>query len=192
MKRAGCGAGLILLCWTGTALAEGRYAHPPSDGGENSYFAEPADSTVRVSVGPALRVGTDGVRGGLVTALDIGAKAAGGRLSAAWARAGSDGGLSQYTAELWVDFGVGRVLRPIVGAGAGIARVDAVDAAGSLTTSTLGLGVLRGTLEYVLPVAGADARVGIDLSGALPAIRGSTAPGVDGWLVGMARVGVGF
>src|SRR5262249_25449009 len=112
--------------------------------------------------------------------------------SGTWARAGSDGGLSQYTAELWVDLGRERALRPIVGAGAGVARIDTADPSGEVMTSTLGLGVLRGTLEYVLPVAGADARVGVDIEAALPAIRGRGSPEIVGWLVGMARVGIGF
>jgi hypothetical protein len=37
-----------------------------------------------------------------------------------------------------------------------------------------------------------DARVGIDLQGALPAIRSAGAPDVAGWHVAAARVGVGF
>jgi hypothetical protein len=132
------------------------------------------------------------VTGGLSTAADIGAKASGARLSGTWAKVGSDGGLSQYTAELWVDFGGHRRIRPILGAGAGLARLDTADAAGALHGSTLGLGVLRGALEYVLPISGADARIGMDLEGALPAIRSASAPDVDGWLLAVARVGVGF
>ncbi len=143
-------------------------------------------------MGPALRAGADHTHGGLVTMLDIGSKAAGGRLSGTWSHVGSDGGLSQYTAELWVDFGARRRLHPIVGAGAGVARLENDDGSGSLRTSTLGLGVLRGTLEYVLPVSGVDARVGLDIQGALPAIRSAGSPEVDGWVVAAARVGVGF
>jgi hypothetical protein len=56
----------------------------------------------------------------------------------------------------------------------------------------MGVALLRGTLEYALPVAGVDGRVGIDVEGALPAIRESAAPDVAGWIVATARVGVGF
>jgi hypothetical protein len=185
--------GILLLTWTGTTQAQGRYARPPDDSWE--YPPPPVEapeSTLRLSVGPALRTGADHTHGGLMTMLDLGSKAAGGRLTGTWSHVGSDGGLSQYTAELWVDFGAHRRLRPIVGAGAGVARLEENDGTGSLRTSTLGLGVLRGTLEYVLPVNGVDARVGIDLQGALPAIRSSGSPEVDGWLIAAARVGVGF
>jgi hypothetical protein len=183
--------GAVLLTWAGATQAQGHYARPPDDSWEYPVV-EATDSTVRLSVGPALRAGADHTHGGLVTMLDIGSKAAGGRLSGTWSHVGSDGGLSQYTAELWVDFGARRRLHPIVGAGAGIARLENDDGAGFLRASTLGLGVLRGTLEYVLPVSGVDARVGIDVQGALPAIRSAGSPDVDGWIVAAARVGVGF
>jgi hypothetical protein len=182
--------GTLLLTWTGAVQAQG-YARPPDDSWEYPVV-EPPDSTLRLSVGPALRTGADHTHGGLVTMLDIGSKAAGGRLSGTWSHVGSDGGLSQYTAELWVDFGARRRLHPIVGAGAGVARLEEDDGTGALRASTLGLGVLRGTLEYVLPVTGVDARVGLDVQGALPAIRTSGSPDVDGWLIAAARVGVGF
>jgi hypothetical protein len=186
-----------LICLTccllsGAAEAQTRYAQPPEQMIENPPAYEPADSVIRLGVGPALRVSNAGTAGGLGATVDIGARAQGGRLAAAWTRVGSDGGLAQYTAELWVDFGAARRFRPIVGAGAGIGRLDEATANGGIFTSTLGLGVLRGTLEYVLPVSGADARVGLDVMGVLPAIRDSSAPDVRGWLITQARVGVGF
>ncbi len=182
---------VLLLLWAGRARAQ-SYARPPDGYAQSPSYVEPSDSTFRLSAGPALRIDSHRAHGGLATALDIGSRAAGARLSGTWARVGSDGGLSQYTAELWVDFGAERRLRPILAAGAGLALLDEVGADGSLRTSTVGLGVLRGALEYALPVSGADARVGIDLEGALPAIRGNARSDVDGWLVAMARVGVGF
>jgi hypothetical protein len=178
--------------FAGIANAQSGYARPPDGAWQNPTYVEPSDSTFRLSIGPALRIDSHRAHGGLVTALDIGARAAGARVSGAWARVGSEGGLSQYTAELWVDFGAERRLRPIVAAGAGLARLDEAGADGSLHTWTVGLGVLRGTLEYALPVTGADARVGVDVQAALPAIRGSAPAEVEGWLVAMARVGVGF
>ena len=180
------------LLSTGVAAAQTRYAQPPDDATDNPRSYEPSDALVRLGVGPALRIANDGTAGGLGLSLDVGARAQGGRLSATWIRAGSDRGLSQYTAELWVDFGAQRRLRPIIGAGAGVARLDEAVPTGGVSTSTVGLGVLRGTLEYVLPVAGADARVGVDVLGALPAIRDASTPDVRGWLIASARVGVGF
>jgi hypothetical protein len=180
------------LLLSGMAAAQTRYAQPPDQVIDNPPSYEPPDALLRLGVGPALRIAGEGTAGGLGVSLDLGARAQGGRFSATWVRAGSDGGLSQYTAELWVDFGAQRRLRPIIGAGAGVARLDEAAPTGGLSTSTVGLGVLRGTLEYVLPVSGADARVGVDVLGALPAIRESSAPDVRGWLITMARVGVGF
>jgi hypothetical protein len=149
-------------------------------------------STVRVSVGPALRVSKDAADGGLAAAVDIGSGAAGGRLSGAWVRVGGERGLAEYRAELFIDFGAERRLHPILGAGAAVARLDRARADGSLETGTYGLGVLRGTLEYVLPVEEADARAGIDAIGSVAAIhaKGDSDPGA--WLLFVARVGVGF
>jgi hypothetical protein len=143
-------------------------------------------------VGPALRVSEIAPQGGFAAALDIGARAAGARLSGSWLDVGGEHGLSQYDLQLWIDFGYGRLLHPVLAAGAGIARADAVDADGNVTTSTLGVGVLRGTLEYVLPVSEADARAGIDVTGSVPAIRSRDAVDTNGWLLVIARVGVGF
>ena len=192
MKALGCGVGWILFCFAVTARAEASYARPPDSSWEGPPTIEPSDSTIRLNVGPALRLSSAPLLGGLGTAVDIGSKAAGARFSGSWFRAGSDGGLSQYTAELWIDFGMRRSLRPILGAGAGVARLDATDSNGSLQTSTVGVALLRGTLEYVLPVAGVDGRVGVDVEGAVPAIRSNTAPDMAGWLIATARVGVGF
>ena len=186
-------AGLILgwLSLAGRAQAQ-SYARPPDGYWEGPTVVDTSDSAVRLNVGPALKLGPAPMLGGLATSIDIGARSAGGRFSAAWFRAGSDKGLSQYAGELWIDFGAHRRLQPVIAAGAGAARIDALDAAGALQTSTVGFALLRGTLEYVLPVAGVDGRAGIDLEGAVPAIRGSGAPDMLGWIVTTARVGVGF
>jgi hypothetical protein len=192
MRPLICAIFAAWLFYSGTAEAQTRYAQPPDGVGDYPPSYEPPDALLRLGVGPALRIAKEGTAGGLGLAIDLGARSQGGRLSATWVRAGSDGGLSQYTAELWVDFGAQRRLRPIVGAGAGVARLDEASPTGSISTSTVGLGVLRGTLEYVLPVSGADARVGVDLLGALPAIRESSTPDVRGWMIATARVGVGF
>lgn len=183
------------------ASAETEFAQPPNsplvseqsnwEWREAERRIEPT-STVRVSVGPGLRVSSAEPQGGLFVALDVGARAAGVRGSASWLRAGSDQGVSQYAAELWIDFGAGRALRPIIGAGAGVARLASRDADGAASTATIGVGVLRGSLDYVLPIAGADARVGIDAIGSVPATAGGGTSAARPWLLAVARVGVGF
>jgi hypothetical protein len=165
-------------------------APPPREEPEPEQPVE--SSIVRVSVGPGLRVSEAATDGGLTAALDAGSGPVGARLSGTWVRVGSENGLSQYQADLWVDFGAGRRLHPIVGAGAAVARLNHASADGSFDASTYGVGVLRGTLEYVLPVAQADARAGVDLVGSVPVIHGEGAPEPGPWLLLVARVGVGF
>jgi hypothetical protein len=112
-------------------------------------------------------------------------------VSGAWIGAGGDRGCSQYTGEIWIDFGRGESLRPIIAAGAGLVRLDDEAADGELETSTFGVGVLRATLQYRLPVDGVDARVAFDATGSVPAVAGkSELP--SPWLVGAIQVGVGF
>lgn len=186
-----------LLLSSKWALAEPGFAEPPGaplvvedrEARPREVTRPPlASSVVRLSVGPTLRFSEDATDGGLCALLDVGRGASGLRLSGAWVRAGSEGGLSQYAAELWIDFGVGQELHPVLAAGAGAARLNRGDSA----ASTVGIGTLRGTLEYVLPVSGADARAGLDLTGSVPAIRGSGDDDVKPWLLAVARVGVGF
>ena len=80
--------------------------------------------------------------------------------------------LAEYRAELWADFNDGGRVHPIVAAGAGLARL----APDATEIESYGVGVLRGTLEYVLPVVRADARAALDLSAHVPAMRGQNAP----------------
>lgn len=190
-----------------SAAAEGGFAEPPErplvperPSPEHEYYApypepdpEPVQpSTVRVSVGPTLRVADPTTDGGLYVALDVGSRAAGVRGSGSWVRTGTEHGVAQYTAELWIDFGAGRQLHPILGAGAGVARVERTAADGEDDSATLGIGVLRGTLEYLLPVAGVDARVGIDAIGCVPATPGGDPRDARPWLLAVGHVGVGF
>jgi hypothetical protein len=187
-----------------TPAAAQPFATPPGEreppAADGDAVREPASelessvepSTVRVSVGPGLRVSKDAADGGLAAAVDIGSSAAGARLSGAWVRVGGERGLAEYRAELFIDFGVERRLHPILGAGAAVARLDRARADGSLETGTYGLGVFRGTLEYVLPVEEADARAGIDAIGSVAAIHGKGDSDPGAWLLFVARVGVGF
>lgn len=161
-------------------------------GGDGAEPFGPPRSTLRLSVGPALRVSEHSPDGGLFAAIDIGERAAGLRLSGAWVRVGARDGLQQYSGELFIDFGEGRRLHPILGAGAGIARIDGVDASGESSAHTLGVGLLRGGLQYGLPVRSADARAGLELIGNVPAIRGDDAAPTRPWLLAVATVGIGF
>ncbi|MES1178016.1 MAG: hypothetical protein ABUL62_27080 [Myxococcales bacterium] len=193
---------LAVLSPTLAAAASG-FATPPGDSvadDPDSRFVEPpptdADpaeaSTLRLSTGPALRASNEHADGGFTAAVDVGARAAGLRLSGTWIRTGSDRGLSQYDGQLWIDFGTGQRLHPILAAGAGLARLESTEPSGGVHAATVGIGTLRGTLEYVLPIREASARAGLDLEGALPAIRGAGGPDVSGWVLVSARVGVGF
>ncbi len=164
--------------------------YDPHDPGEDPPLAT---SAVRIHTGPTLRVSEASAAGGLFAAIDVGEKAAGVRLSGAWVRVGSDQGMSQYAGELWIDFGHDRRIHPIIGAGAGAARLDARDAqTGNITSETVGIGLLRGAIEYVLPVRGTDARAGLEVLGAVPAIGSESAGDPKPWMLVTATVGIGF
>ncbi|MFZ5893916.1 MAG: hypothetical protein ACOY0T_22835 [Myxococcota bacterium] len=195
--------GLLIFALTlapSVALAEPGFARPPDAPlVTDSRAPEPYNypdrplprSFVRAYIGPALRLSEQATDGGLYAAFDLGGRATGLRVSGAWMRAGAEKGLSQYSGELWIDFGEGRQLHPVISAGAALARVGVVDASGSASTANVGVGVLRGSLDYVLPIA-EDARVGVDVIGNVPAIRSAHASDVRPWLIGVARVGIGF
>jgi hypothetical protein len=137
---------------------------------------------LRFHVGPAVLF--QPASPGLFTALDLGQRAVGARLSGAWLRAESDVGLSAYTAELWIDFRHRHALHPILGAGASFLHGGALGDDGSA-----GAGVLRGALEYELPVADADARLGLNLLLLLPAIGTER---MRPWTSAALTLGAGF
>src|SRR4051812_46608343 len=123
---------------------------PISDqAGTRVEAAEPvpglSGSSVRFNVGPAVLLQPAGP--GLFMALDIGPRPVGVRASAAWLRAGSKRGLAAYTGELWIDLGHRDELHPIVGAGACFLHGGALG-----QKAGAGAGVLRGALEYELPI----------------------------------------
>jgi hypothetical protein len=141
-------------------------------------------SSFRFHVGPAALFEPAGP--GLFTALDIGQRAVGARLSAAWLRAESARGLSAYSAELWIDFRHRSELHPLLGAGASFLHGGAL---GDAEHDRAGAGLLRCALEYELPIVDADAR--LSLSGLLlvPAIGSErTRP----WTMAALTVGAGF
>jgi hypothetical protein len=147
-------ASLTVLCCARVAFAEPRFAAPPRSGpllveeerDPSRYDSPPGSfatqpSSLRVAVGPVLRVARPVTDGGLCLAVDIGSRAAGARAFASWVGAGADHGLAEYAGELWLDFGVGRALHPVLVAGAGVARLDRVDESGKTRGSTLGVGI---------------------------------------------------
>jgi hypothetical protein len=197
--------GAALLLVPSLAQAEPGFADPPgyreppndeiprSDPPPPFAALDSAGSTFRLCTGPVLRATSERADGGFGAALDIGAKAAGARFAGSWVGVGSNHGLSQYDAQLWLDFGHDQRLHPLLAAGVGLARLESTAATPDSTqTTTLGVGTLRGSLEYVLPIHEADARAGLDIEGALPAIRSQNAPDIGGWLLVGARVGIGF
>jgi hypothetical protein len=133
----------------------------------------------------------DEVTPGLMTALDIGRGPAGFRASAFWLQVGSDGGVAQYTGELTLDLGGRHSWRPVLGAGAGLARYYE-DGEDGTDAKSLGIGLVRVAVEYRIPVEATDTRAGLGVIGVLPAIRADDAPDLKPWMVVAASVGVGF
>jgi len=169
------------------------YPPPPDDDYSTVAWRRSELSVFRFHVGGAGRVETEEVTPGFLTAIDIGRGPAGFRASGMWLRVGSDGGVAQYTGELTLDLGGTHSWRPVVGAGAGLARLytDAADGSGTEGAS-LGVGVMRVGIEYLIPVERTDTRAGLNVMGVLPAIRSEDAPDPKPWLVFAATVGVGF
>ena len=154
---------------------------PPAADRPSSFEPEGAPSTFRFHVGPALLLQPSGP--GLATALDIGRRAVGARLSGTWLRAESERGLASYSAELWIDLRHRYELHPILGAGASWLH------GGALDRRSAGAGVLRGALEYELPISDADARVGLNVTALVPAIQSERS---GPWVVTTLMIGAGF
>ncbi len=155
---------------------------PPRREPEWAAEGERKASLFRISVGPALLLEPSSP--GLLGALDLGRGAVGARLSAALLRAESERGLAAYAAELWVDLGHRYQLHPVLGAGVSLLHGGALGRRGSS-----GAGVLRAGLDYELPIDEADARLGLNVIGLVPAIDSDrTRP----WLLGSVTLGVGF
>jgi hypothetical protein len=185
-----------------------RFAAPAGYGSPANYPTQPdqgvlvtepelppqtTPSTVRLYAGPALRVAGVGTRVGALAAAEFGRKAAGLRLTGAWVDAGTERGLSQYTGEFWLDLGLGDIYHPILGAGAGIARIgQPADADHAADTTTVGIGVFRAAFQVVLPVRDTDARAGIEALGSLPVAKPKDMTESGPWGLVVATVGVGF
>ena len=153
-------------------------------------------SSVRVAVGPVGKLDADSASPGLLAAIDFGRGPTGFRLTGAWLSAGNTEGLAQYTGEITVDFGGASRVRPVIGAGAGVARTSSsLDEDGNLVEDEgayLGIGVVRGGISVLLPLAGADARLGVDVTGAIPAVVSDRAPSSSPWVLGAVTIAVGF
>lgn len=158
---------------------------PLTDGREGRVEPwEPAadSSTFRFHVGPAVLL--QPASPGLFTALDVGQRAVGARVSASWLRPETEQGLSAYSAELWIDFRHRYELHPVLGAGASFLRGGALG-----EHESAGAGLLRGALEYELPITDADARLSLSVLALVPAIGSErTRP----WTMAALTVGAGF
>ncbi len=204
-------AGLIGLMASARSAWAQPYAQPPDEPRPRAYRAyddyhvstydcyddgwrRRELGVVRLHVGAAGRATNDAFTPGLMTAIDLGRGPAGFRAAAMWMQVGSDNGLAQYTGELTLDLGGTGNWRPVVGAGAGLARLIRADALGNRVGggSSLGVGTLRAALEYRLPIEGTDSRAALAVIGVLPAVRGDGAPDTKGWAVITASVGIGF
>jgi hypothetical protein len=174
-----------------TASAAYRY-DPAGLLDDTVAIAPPPESTVRITTGPALRLSDTQPAGGVAVALDVGRRAAGARFAGGWAGVGRDRGLAQYTGELWLDFGYEHHWHPLLGAGGGVALIDVLDDRGNLSNTTVGVGMVRASLQYSLPIRDTDARAGIDVIGCVPAVRSPSSPSVDPWLLAVGTVTVGF
>jgi hypothetical protein len=183
----------FLFAFLPAAAASAQFAQPPDEEPlvveqdsppryEPTPRSEPR-STVRVNIGPALLVRP--ATPGLYTALDIGRRSVGARFSGAWLNAETEGGLAQYGAEIWIDFGAGTELHPTVGAGAALVHGEQTE-----QDDSVGAGTLRGTLEYELPLRDAEARVGLSVIALVPTINSQVRE--EPWVLGALTVGVGF
>jgi hypothetical protein len=186
-RLALCGTAFATALVPASALAD--YAPPPHGSPHEVHeperrpyaWGEREPSLFRLHIGPALLV--QPANPGLSTALDIGRGAVGARVSGTWLRAESEEGLSSYSAELWIDLRNRAELHPILGAGASWLH------GGALEHRSAGAGVLRGALEYELPVGEADARVGLHVTAFVPAIEiDRSRP----WVVTSLMLGAGF
>ena len=172
------------------------YSVPPLDGcyGDDSGWRRRELSPVRIHVGGALLADPDRATPGLQTAIDFFRGPAGIRFSGMWFRAGSGEGIAQYTGEMTLDLGGRSVFRPVIGAGAGLARTWKVDDAGHRVSggANIGIGLMRVALEYRLPIEGTDSRASVGLIGVLPAVTSQSAPDLKGWVIAGLSVGIGF
>lgn len=152
--------------------ARAQYAVPPApDEWETppadtlpTEFRDNVESAARLGVGPALRLSGDEAFAGLGASLDLG-RTSGIRLQGAWTNVGREGGEQHYGADLWLFLGSLGRLQPFVGAGAALVRSETLTG-----FNDHGVATIRATLDYTLPFAHTDARLGVDAILNVPAI----------------------
>jgi hypothetical protein len=150
-------------------------------------------SWVRLYAGPAARLSEQDPQLGAQVAIEVGGHATGLRLAGAWFEAGNPYGVSQYTAEFWLDLAWGDRVHPLIGVGPGLARLHRTpELDGGSDEITIGLGVLRTGLQLALPVRDTDARASLEALASLP-VAGPERMGGNGlWAVLALSLAVGF
>ncbi len=169
-------------------------AQPPYDDYDN-HRVELYRSPMRLHLGPAGVTTGQSLGMGLGLAADFGRGSVGFRLSAAWLRgeAGDPAktsiydGLSQYTGEVTLDFNKRGPWHPILGVGAGVARVNRGDTGGTIGIGTAGL-----RLEYALAFDDADVRVGLFGTAVMAGPSDREVRDVRSYALFGATIGVGF
>lgn len=184
-------------CMACASLAQAQFAVvPPEEPNPGFNEAPPPwpthDSVVRARVGPTLRIAEEGTTGGLATALDFG-RWSGVRVAAAWTALGGSAMHAQYGGDLWLSLDVHPQLRPVFAAGAAYVRAETAetDPESQMTpeASRFGVATARVGLEYLFDLATADARLGAEAIGSVPAIN---AQDRSPWLGLSANLALGF
>jgi hypothetical protein len=182
-----------------------RFANPPYIASSPVVTPQPYEdperytelyrSPMRLHIGPAGVTTGQSLGMGLGLAADFGRGSVGFRLSAAWLRGeGGDAsrtpigdGLSQYTGEVTLDFNKRGPWHPVLGVGAGVARVSRADSGGTIGIGTAGL-----RLEYALAFDDADVRIGIGGWGVMAGPSDREVKDVRSYALLGATLGIGF
>ena len=186
-------------CMVCASLAQAQFAVVPPDeptpGFDETAPAWPDhDSVVRARVGPTLRIAEEGATGGLATALDFG-RWSGVRVSAAWTALGGSAMHAQYGGDLWLSLDLHPQLRPVFAAGAAYVRAETAETEADPDSNAepeayhFGVATARVGVEYLFDLATADARLGAEAVGAVPAIN---AQDRSPWLGLSANLALGF
>lgn len=179
----------LLVALTGSGVATAQYAVAP----DAAHWGEPGpavleETLLRARVGPALRVAHDSTTAGLGTALEAGRRS-GLRIAAIWTAVGETAGAEQYGADLWLSFAGTARWRPTLAAGAALIRTPDENSSSAEDTESFGAATVRGSADYLLGTRHADARLGVEAMGVIPAIdAGDRRP----WGVFLAHLSLGF
>lgn len=182
-----------------------RFSAPPPTATSAPVVAPPYDdydhrpelyrSPMRLHLGPSGVTTGQSLGMGLGLAADFGRGSVGFRLAAAWLR-GEPGdpskttladGLSQYTGEVTLDFNKRGPWHPVLGVGAGVARVGRGDSGGFIGVGTAGL-----RLEYALLFDDADVRLAVGAQGVMAGPSDREVRDVRSYALFGASLGIGF